>query len=248
MQFNSNASLDDIMSDITEMTKMDLNEYPIEDRTRNANHWYFRLIQDIVRVASDKVFFDSTLSNTSDNGWTIDLSDGSATIPLVNAQRGYSLPTTNKPWIIYRVAYMRDAANYYDSSPFNIAELKGNLNTTIIDGGISADAPMHRYNGNKILMYPLPNQAVAAGLKIWYLPEPKKFITTDTTKVPEINEVFHKGISMGASYEKLRGKPRGETILRDLTALRAELRDFYASFLVDETPIARPEGSLPNYA
>lgn len=247
MQFNSDTNLDDIISDITEITKMDLEEYPIEERTRNSNHWYFRAIQDIIKVVRENVFFDTSFAGSSDNGWTIDTNEGSATHDLVNGDRAIQLPTTNKPWIIYRVAYMRDGVSYHTSNPFHVAQLGGNqVNDSELDSQIAFDSPMHRFNGDKILPYPIANQDVPDGIKIWYLPQPVKFTVDDTTKVPEINEAFHKIISLGASYEKLRGKPKGETILRDLTGLRQELRDFYASFLVDSEIISKVDPG--NYA
>lgn len=245
MQFNSDSNLNDIVSDITEATKMDLNEYPIEDRTRNANHWYFRLIMDVVKVVRANVFWDGSYDG-DESDWAVNTADGSAVRNLEVGVQEYQLPTGRKPWLIYKVAIMLDGSTYFTGNPFHIAQVNGNANSDNVQSDFSVDAPVFRVVGDKIVIVNAVTQNVVSGLKIWYVPEPVAFTVDDTAKIPEINVVFHKAISLGASYEKLRGKPKGETILRDLNVLRDELKDFYTSFL-DKDDLNASEQQIPSY-
>lgn len=248
MQFSDTSDLNGLIEDITFITKVDTQEYKLKDRTRNANQWYFRTIKDIIAAVKENAFQDTSLTSGTDNSWTVDASDGSATRNITNGTRGYALPTTNRPWLIYRVAYMRDGTNFYDSVPFHIGSVAGNMNETNIDSNIDQTKPMHRYNGDTILLYPKPNANVTGGIKIWYIREPASFLSTDTTKLAQVNAAFHRIISLGASYDYFmsRGKPMAATVRQELEQLRTELREFYSRFLDDSQPVMKPD--LPNYA
>lgn len=244
MVFSDTTDLQGIVQDITFHTRADLNNYKIEDRVRRANQWYFRTILQIVKSVRSAVWKDTTITGPyTDNDWTVDPIDGSAVRDIGTGVRAYQLPTTQKPWIIYKVAYMRDGQAYYSASPFHIGAVGDNMNDSVLDDNIFQTAPMYRFNGDTIILYPTPNADVEAGLKIWFLPEPVAFGTNDTTKVPEMNKAFHDVISLGASYDFLRsrGKGNAEQVRRDLADAQSMLASYYEGFLDDEQPVLKAD-------
>ena len=246
LQFSDSSGLQGISEDITGLTLADTNRYSLKDRARNANQWYFRVLGDIASVCRSLIPRDTTVSAGTDNNWTTS-ADGSATRDISANTRGYQLPTTNKPWLIYRVALMLDGTNMYQASPFNIAEVAGLMADTDIDNNVSTDQPFYRLVGDYIYSYPIPSQDVTAGIKIWFLPEPTQFASTDTTKVPEVIFLFRRIISLGASYDWLiaHDKVAAKAMRMEIEQLRGELKAWYSQFLDDDQPPLIPD--IPNY-
>lgn len=248
MQFSDTSNLNGLIQDITFITRKDLNEYTLKDRTRNLNQWYFRTLKDIVNVVIDLDPRPTNVTPGSDNSWTW-ANDGTAVRDLVSGTRGYQLPTTNKPWIIYRVAYMRNGSQMYDCVPFHIGSVKGLMKDTDLDSNIPETAPMYRISGDRIFPYPLANNNVSGGLKIWAIPAPAAFASTGGDSVsPEVDEMFHRIITLGASYDYLvsRGKPNANQVRGEIETLRRELMQWYAKKLDDSQPSAKAD--IPNYA
>lgn len=58
--------------------------------------------------------------------------------------------------------------------------------------------------GNSILLYPKPlatSVTSTAGLKVWFQRPPSYFTTTDTTKVPGFNSMYHRLVALIASRD-----------------------------------------------
>lgn len=243
MQFSDTSNLDGIIEDITFQTGgVHTSEYTVKDRTRRVNQWYKRTIVTILKALRELGFRDTTLGVTVDNSWT-PATDGTLVRDVTSGTRGYQLPTTNKLWVIWRVAYMRDGVNYFDAQPFHIGQVGGVMNDTTLDSETDQTTPVYRIDGDRIFLYPQPNASVTSGLKIWAVREPAQFASTDTTKKSELDSIFDDILSLGASYDYLRSKDKAnaERVKRDLNELRAEIVSWYADKLDDADVIARPD-------
>lgn len=246
MQFSDTSNLNGIIQDITGHTGVDLNEFPLKDRTRRINQWRKRTILKIIRASKEWGWKDTSLGVSSDNSWT-PATDDSLTRDLAAGTRLYALPTTNKLWLIWRVAVMLDGANYFDADPYHIGQVNGMMSDTQLDEQGSIQTPIYRIIGNSIEVRPAPAANVTAGIKIWAVREPTEYASTDTTKQTEIEAAFEDILSLGPSYEWARnkGKANAEQMKRDLNELHIDLMNWISGKLDDSQPSASPE--VPNY-
>lgn len=74
--------------------------------------------------------------------------------------------------------------------------------------------------GSSIMLYPKPlgtSVTAALGLKVWFQRPPSYFVTTDTTKVPGFNSMYHRLVATIASRDYAVFK--GLSVANSLTAL-----------------------------
>lgn len=221
-----------MLADITFLTGVDENAYKKADRTRNLNQWYQRAIMDVLRSVDYEEWRDTNVAaSADDNDWATSV-DGTAVKDLVAGTRSYQLPTTNKVWIVRKVAYQPVAGGqWYQINPFNIAVVQAQPDDSDLDNNVAVTQPFYRLVGDQLVLYPLPAQSVTGGLKIWFVAQPDIFVTGDTIQEPTINPAFTRILTLGASYDWLSVKNpnKGIGVRQELEQVRAELRDYYGT-------------------
>ena len=96
--------------------------------------------------------------------------------------------------------------------------------------------------GNSIILYPTPNYASTAGLKVYFKRNVSYFVSNDTTKEPGFNPQYHRLLSMGAAVDYCisNGLTNKMTILNnELVKMEAAIVEFYSNRSKDDPPKIR---------
>lgn len=234
MNFSDTSNLTGLIEDITFHTGVDTNAYTLKDRARNINQWYQRTIMDVLQAINYEQWRDTNVAAGTDNSWTT-ATDGTAVRDITSGTRSYQLPTTNKPWFIFKVALKLNNSDWYEAKPFHIATIQNEPDDASIDNNVNKTEPFYRIVGDQIILYPNPDTNVTGGIKIWYVAQPDIFISTDTTQEPSINPAFRRILSLGASYDwaSVKEVKKAQPMRAEIELLRSELRSYYAN-LIDE--------------
>ena len=90
--------------------------------------------------------------------------------------------------------------------------------------------------GNSFFLYdanltPAPNYSQAASLKVYFKRPPSYFVTSDTTKTPGFNSLYHELIPLwiSHSYAIANGKANATLIMNQIVAKEQALQDDYSS-------------------
>lgn len=210
--------------------------------TSNANR--LLTFTQLMNRALDKV---STIIMASDGRWQFDDTNFSdlpiGTTTLVNAQQDYTLSVSHLR--ILRVEIMDQNGNYNKIEPIDWNDIQSRSMTEFMD--TTGTPQYYDLVGSSIFLYPKPQTAyitAIAGMKIYFQREPSYFVSTDTTKVPGFNSLFHRLVSRIAchDYAMARQLPQKKDLEEQVTILQAELRDFYATRLPDEEIKFRTQG------
>lgn len=146
-------------------------------------------------VALDRV---ASLIMRADNRWQFDDQNETdlpiATTALVSGQQDYSLDTAALD--INQVAVKGSDGQWRFLRPIDQSDLRN------ADLNADDDQPL-KYDriANSILLYPTPNYSQDASLRLYFKRGPSYFLSTDTTKTPGFNALFHDLIVLWPSYE-----------------------------------------------
>lgn len=167
-----------------------------------------------------------------------------ATTSLISDQQDYSLDGTSH-FRIERVELMDSAGNWTKLRPFDQADAYN----VSLSGLLTTPGLPQYYDkvGNSLFLYPAPNYSQAASLKLYYERGPSYFLTTDTTKTPGFNPLYHKILSYMAAqdYAQIHGLPIQGGVLRngtrtglyiDIQGLEDDMATFYSLRDVDDRP------------
>ena len=233
MQYNSNATSQDIVSDVkfwTGIPSADTTTFPIADITRGANEALKRISSLIMRYDAKWEWDDSNNSDLP-----------IATTTLVVSQHDYSIATTHLKILRVRV---KDAnGDYYtldakDRPELSDAEL------------IEDDGQPRCYDklGNSIFIYPAPKSGtvtLAAGLEVQFQRGANLFITTDTTKEPGFDSRFHRLVPLytALDYTEANGLVQRTARIRErIQGMEQELIRAMTERSADEKVVLRPRG------
>jgi hypothetical protein len=75
------------------------------------------------------------------------------------------------------------------------------IDSTSIKNDYTIAHPFYELRSGALWVYPLPTQAVTAGLKVFFDRAATEFTTASTTAVPPFDINFHELLSIGASYD-----------------------------------------------
>lgn len=67
--------------------------------------------------------------------------------------------------------------------------------------------------GNSLFLYPAPNYSQTASLKVYFKRPPSYFLTSDTTKSPGFNSLYHELIPLWVSYNYAIANGKGNANL-----------------------------------
>lgn len=215
--FSDTSNKTGIIEDITFLTGMDTNNYPLVDRTRCVNRWYYKAVMAAFESSGDWEFDD-----TNQTGFPI------ATTTLVDDQADYGLPSNALR--IQRVEVKDAGGIWHELLPVDDKMIPVALGEYFKTKGLPS---RYRLIRNSIVLYAPPSTSMvtaSAGLKIYFLREVDEFSASDTTQEPGIAEPFHRILSLGAAYDWViaKGGDNAAALRQEVEILMNDLRKFYA--------------------
>lgn len=228
MQWNSQSDQQDLVSDITFHTGVDTNTYSLKARARAANEWQ--------RIVWTWIF-------EAYGGWKmVDVNTSSSADAAIYAEQTltsgtglYAIPTAA---VTIDFIEVKDAAgNYHKLRPMTMEEF-------IARGGDAAftstgTPEWYLPTGDVFRILPTPNYTVAStGIRVYFDQEFAIFLSTDTTKVPGFDPIFHRALSIGASIDwcRVRAKDKLPGLLQAMGDYERRIKSFYSKRYKEHFP------------
>ena len=224
-----------IISKVNFLTKTNVTSFPLADLTILANNAMERVVSLIIR-ADNRWQWDDTTQPTTDAG------DGTGGLPiattaLVANQQDYTFATTHLE--ISRVEIKDTSGNWKLLQPIDQHDIK----TSLTDFMKTASQPVYYDKiGASIILYPKPDYSQSASLKVWFTRPPIYFVSSDTTKAPGFNILYHDLIPLWVSYDYAvaNGLPNANQLMIEITRKEEELLNGYNDRSKDEQKIIKP--------
>lgn len=231
MQINSEANKQDLVSDITFITSANLaSDYPINDRVRNINIAYGKVASIIMKADGRWQWDDPNHSNAP-----------TAECHLVNGQGSYAViapaPTALQDWLIVERVEILDI----NDNGILLRPLDKNDVGVAWDEyqDVNATPRVYEFRGASIFLKPKPNYYKTKGMIITFKRNPSYFAVGDTTKVPGFARIFHRYLSLSASYDWLlkTNEARANQVKNDMVVMEQEIAQFYSKRDKYERPV-----------
>lgn len=175
----------EIQAEARRIAKAKGNTYSIDDLTSSANRALER-VTSLIRDAEGRWQWDD--SNNTDFP--------SAVHTITSGQQDYELDPTH--YRIERVEIKDSVGTWTKLIPFDQKDVEGTLTDFLSGTGLPQ---YYDKLGNSILLYPTPNYTQVSSLKVFYQRGPSYFTTTDTTKTPGFNPLFHQLVALWCAYD-----------------------------------------------
>lgn len=198
------------------------------DFTAKINRAYDKLATIIMSVDGRWQFDDTNYT---------DLPIGSTNI--ISGQRDYTLDVEFLD--IVKVVLTDGAGNKSVLLPIDINDDLGRRYITDITG--SGGIPtQYDKTGGSIMLVPIPNFNKTGGLTVYYRRKPSYFVSTDTIKPVGIPALYHRYLSLEASFDYAVSKQLN--LKNDLGVrvreMEARIQEFYSKRSKDESKFIRP--------
>lgn len=216
-----------LISKIYFLSTSNSTSYPIADLTIEANNALERVASLILRADGRWQWDDSNQT---------DLPIG--TTALVQDQQDYAIPSTDIR--ITRLEVKDSSGNWQLLRPLDQKDL---YNTSLTDFLKTSGVPIYYDKiGNSIFLYPKPNYAQAASLKVYFQRGPSLFLTSDTTKTPGFNSLYHDLIALwpAYNYSMANGLDQADRLMKQILTKEEALQEDYALRGKDENLALRP--------
>jgi len=209
-------TLTDIISRVRFLTNSDSNSYTDADITANVNIHYHNLVNEIIEVMDD---------------W--DFQENTATQDLVADQQDYDFPTGILT--IKKVEVTYDGTNWYPATLMDINERKTSANdSSSISDDFDKTKPYYDLAGDKIRLFPIPDNNVTGGLKVWYH---KEVTELSGTASPVIAKAYHDALCYGAASDFCYRHDqfnKAELFEAKMEKAIQRMKDFYAHRVKDK--------------
>lgn len=205
----------EILTEARRLVKADATSYPTTEITESANRAYDRVVA-LIREAEGRWQWDDT--NNTD--FPI------ATAALTEAQQDYELDPTH--YEVERVEVKDETGAWHKLQPIDQADV---YNESVTDFLSTAGVPQYYDKiGRSLFLYPKPSYTQAASLKVWYKRGPSYFTTSDTTKTPGFNTLFHRIVPLYAAYDYafINQLAVADSLLSATGVMENDLTDHYA--------------------
>ena len=225
MQYNSNATSQDIVSLANALVKQDNTSFPLTEKTLYANIGNRLILTEI---------------HNAYGGWKYDDRNNTdfpiATTDLNSAQSNYALPVDTTQLNGVYVKYSNDVWDKLEPitlEEINAREAEPEFETT--DG-----VPRYyRVLSNSIILYPASDTTVTDGLMVEYSRDISTFATTDTTKTAGFDPIFHEAIAyyIALQYAKINlNSERINDLQNDWANYLLKIRKHYSRKFKDLYP------------
>lgn len=204
----------EILAEARRLVKANSTSYPTSEITPSANRALDRSVS-LIRDSQGRWQWDD--SNNTD--FPI------ATTSISDDVGDYELDPTH--YSIERVEVKDAAGSWTRLLPFDQRDVEGSLTEFLDDGGVPQ---YYDKLGNSIILYPTPNYSQAASIKVYYQRGPSYFTTSDTTKTPGFNPLFHELIPLWAAYDYafINQMEVKDDLLARIGSMEEQLKDYYA--------------------
>lgn len=223
MQFSDLSTKQGLIEDITFWTGLDINAYPLADRTRNINERYRQVLAVVFGAYGGWKWQDD---NSNANPY------GEAN--LVSGTAVYALPTETLR--VRMVEILNSGGTYEILTPITEKEFK-QLGG---DAGFTSNGVPRYYllYEDQIKLLPAPNYSYTNGLRVFIDRDISSFVATDTTKTPGFASPFHRVLSIGASLDYSYARTlKNEAKLEQMwSTYMADIFTFYTERFHDRFP------------
>ena len=223
-------------------------EFPLKDKTREVNEWYRKVMGWIFEACGNWSFDDSNFTN---------LPIGK--LDCVLDQHDYSFPTDYVE--IEEIHYKDSSGIWHELTPLDRKEIsgQGGLESGVIGGVVNqASEEFLKTSGtpkyydkfaNSFWLYPAPNRTSTDGdsIRVYHTRDASytatttntggPFISTDTTKEPGFNVLWHPVLAYGAAYNYAIANGRVDkipTLLNEIERFHVMIQQHYARRKQDE--------------
>ena len=208
------------------LTNTNTTTYPASDLYPIINTYYHFFVNEILEAM---------------DGW--DFQAEIATTDLVANQQEYTFPSDILK--IKRVEISYDGTNWYVAQSMDINMRGTATNTSLIASDFNKNEPYYDAMEDSLFLYPIPDVAVTAGLKIWYENEATEL--SGATDQPVFAEAYHKGLAYGAAkdyfqkYAEIDGNlVKARTMQEEMNAYVSRMKVFYNRKVQDEIYAVEP--------
>lgn len=233
MQFSDTSTKNGLIQDCETIvfgddgyTKISSDTNRLATFTRNLNQAYSRATQLAFRFGG-RWQYDDTNQTTHPI----------ATTDLASGQKDYELDVAYLK--VLRVEAADSSGNFQLLVPVDMREVGVAMTEFEKSNGVPK---FYDKLGDSIFLYPAPSYNSTAGLKVYIQREPSFFVSTDTTKAPGVPSIFHKLMSLWASYDYAypRGLSNAQAIRQEILVQEDTIKEHYASRNKDERNRLRP--------
>ena len=227
MQYSDVTGGQGLIQDISFLTNVDINKYPLKDRARNINEWN-RVVWTWIFEAYGGWQFDD-----DNNSSTTDLPNGS--VDFVAEIGEYGIPSG--ALTIRKIEILQsDGSTSVELLPLPIEGIPGAEASFLSTSGTPR---YYRLVGDVVKLYPTPNYSGVKYLTFFFDRDMLAFAFDDTTEVPGFASPFHRTLSIGASldYSIAKGPATKVNSFSGLIAdYKKRLQKFYAKRFLANYP------------
>lgn len=159
---------------------------------------------------------------------------------LVSGQRDYPLVADETGNLILEVVQVEVASPSGVFSKISPIDVPGDDNSSSFYDGQNTSGTPTRYGklGNGVFLDPVPNYALAAGIKLYVSREPSYFTYTDTTKKPGVPGTLHKwfAIRPAEEYARRDALANYQAIVGERLRLEENIKTYFSARNRDEKP------------
>ena len=191
--------------------------------TAQINNYYLKATKLIITADGRWRWDDTNMTNQP-----------TATTNIVAGQNDYLVmegsPSVTQDWLeVERVEFKNEGGVWGVLVPRNLRDVKYSI--TQERATAQGTPTYYDFDGSSVWLDQTPSYSSVGGLKIWFNRAPLLFATTDTTKRPGFNSLFHEYLVLGATYwwEKYRNVGNPEQTKRDLMEMEKEIAEFYGN-------------------
>lgn len=224
--------LSDIVAKARALTNSNSTSYTDANVLIDLNMWCHKVVMMIISAQDEEDFDDARNTDFP-----------TVTVPLVDAQRDYSIPVSEKVLKLKRADISYDGTNWYRATPIDSGEIgvgfgtAGSTQETTVDGYFSKTAPQYDAKNNSVLIYPRANATdVANSGKIRFewvrqITEITSGELTTGTVVLGFDDPFHPMVAYGMAFEYATAKalPNKNDLWTVILDYEARLKDHYSS-------------------
>lgn len=222
-----------LQSKIYFLTKTNSTSFTSTDMVVLANNAMDR-VASLIEASDGRWNFDDTNQPTTDQG------DGTGGLPvattaLVSGQQDYTFAVNFLN--VERVELKDEEGNWRKLQPIDQADVYDQSLTDFMTGG---GTPVYYDKlGASIVLYPTPDYAQAASLKVWYSRPPVLIQSSDissTTTKPGFNALYHDLIALWVAYDysMANGLPNANQLMVEIQRKEEALKEDFTLRSADE--------------
>ena len=229
MEFSDTTNQQGILQDVDFLSRSTSASYPVNDKTRNINQAYQKVVSLIWESADNWQYDDSNATDLP-----------KVLTTLTHNTASYAVPSTSQK--IHRIEIQDSQGEWYKLTPIDYND----INVSLEEYYSEANRPIH-YDlvGNYITLYPAPSSAyttLASGMGLRVSRNVTEFATSATSTTPGFAINFHRYLSVCASLDFVPDNQDRQLLIQMKLQLEADIKRFYSSRETETRPQIRPRG------